>query len=365
VTAADARLGPVSDAADPLASFQAERTLEAGPVATVSGPDIETADKPNGRPLLIGLTTLALILGTAWMIARVQWSGPAKAAAPDLPKPAMVTFTSQPAGADVIIDGVVRGVTPLKLAVPSGHHEAALAAGGARRTIPLDLEPNALVSQHVEFAPAAATQSGHLEITTEPAGVRVSVDGVSRGVTPLNLSGIPAGEHKITIVGDTTIQRTVTVTPGATTTVMASVAATGTTGGWVQFKAPIELQVFENGQLLGATTANRLMLPAGRHEVELVNAPLEFRMPIRLDIEAGKTAAPAVTLPNGSLSINALPWAEVSIDGKPVGTTPLGNLAVPIGDHQVVWRHPQYGEKTRTITVTARTPVRVGMDLSK
>jgi serine/threonine-protein kinase len=72
-----------------------------------------------------------------------------------------------------------------------------------------------------------------------------------------------------------------------------------------------------------------------------------------------------VTIPNGSLSISALPWAEVLVDRRPVGTTPLGNLSVPVGTHEIVWRHPQLGERTRTVTVPARTPVRVGVDFSR
>jgi PEGA domain len=69
-----------------------------------------------------------------------------------------------------------------------------------------------------------------------------------------------------------------------------------------------------------------------------------------------------VAAPNGSLSVNALPWAEVFIDGRSVGTTPLANLPVVIGSHEIVWRHPQLGERRRTIIVTAQEPVRVGQN---
>jgi serine/threonine-protein kinase len=84
-----------------------------------------------------------------------------------------------------------------------------------------------------------------------------------------------------------------------------------------------------------------------------------------VQINAGSTATASVELPNGTLSVNALPWAEVTIAGKPVGTTPLGNLSVPIGSHEIVFRHPQLGEQRRTVKVTATTPARVGVDLNK
>ena len=48
-----------------------------------------------------------------------------------------------------------------------------------------------------------------------------------------------------------------------------------------------------------------------------------------------------------------------------VGTTPLANIVVPIGDHEVVWRHPEFGERRQTVRVTAGTPARIGMDFSQ
>jgi eukaryotic-like serine/threonine-protein kinase len=96
-----------------------------------------------------------------------------------------------------------------------------------------------------------------------------------------------------------------------------------------------------------------------------VSAAFQFRSTLALDVQAGKVAAATVTLPNGTLSVNALPWAEIWVDGRPSGTTPLANLPVPIGSHEIVLRHPQLGERRRTVTVTAQTPVRLGVDFAQ
>jgi hypothetical protein len=53
------------------------------------------------------------------------------------------------------------------------------------------------------------------------------------------------------------------------------------------------------------------------------------------------------------------------VDGRPIGTTPLANIAVPIGSREVLWRHPQHGERRQLITVTARTPIRIGTDFNR
>jgi len=72
-----------------------------------------------------------------------------------------------------------------------------------------------------------------------------------------------------------------------------------------------------------------------------------------------------VALPKGVVSLNAVPWATVSIDGAVVGETPIGNLPVAIGPHEIVFTNPQFGEQRRTIDVTLKTPVRTSIDLSK
>jgi hypothetical protein len=187
-------------------------------------------------------------------------------------------------------------------------------------------------------------------------------------VTPLTLEGVEPGDHNVSLSRNgVTIVRRVKVAPGTTGSVMASlsVAAPESVGGWIALNAPFELQVFEEGRLIGTTATDRLMVPAGRHQLEVVNAAFQFRATLAVDVQAGKVAATAVPLPNGALSVNALPWAEVSVDGRSVGTTPLANLPVTIGSHEVVLRHPQLGERTRTVTITAQTPVRIGVDFAQ
>jgi PEGA domain len=84
---------------------------------------------------------------------------------------------------------------------------------------------------------------------------------------------------------------------------------------------------------------------------------------------AGRTASPRATSPvalnvaPGSVNVNALPWASVTIDGAPVGDTPLANLPLAAGPHDVVFKHPELGERRLKVNVTAGTPLRVTTDL--
>jgi hypothetical protein len=135
--------------------------------------------------------------------------------------------------------------------------------------------------------------------------------------------------------------------------------------GWVSVAAPFDMELYEQGKLLGTTGIDRIMLPAGRHDIEVVSEALGYREPHTVNVQPNKVASISITLPKGTLSLNAIPWATVSIDGENAGDTPIGNLALTIGPHEVVFTNPQLGEQRRVITVTQRSPVRFSIDLTK
>jgi hypothetical protein len=123
------------------------------------------------------------------------------------------------------------------------------------------------------------------------------------------------------------------------------------------------MEIREQGRLLGTTDADRLMIAAGRHELDLVNDTLGYRASRVVVVGPGKVASIALELPMGVINLNAAPWAEVWIDGRRVGETPIGNLNVSIGPHEVVFKHPQFGEKRQAISVTLGAPVRLSVDM--
>jgi len=177
------------------------------------------------------------------------------------------------------------------------------------------------------------------------------------------------GEHKIVLEREgATVQHTVTIEPGLTASLVAPLGAAAPAGpasGWVAVSAPFAMQVLEDGRLVGTSETDRIMVPAGRHVFEIVNETLGYRVTRTVQVPPGKVAAVGIELPNGTVNLNAVPWAEVWIDNKRVGETPIGNVSLPIGPHEVVFRHPQLGEKRQAIAVTASAPVRISVDMRK
>jgi serine/threonine protein kinase len=270
---------------------------------------------------------------------------------------------SNPSGVQVFVDGVDRGMTPARLSVAAGAHILELRGRGVPRVIPLEVAAGGQVSQYLEFTDTPAT--GQLHVQSQPAGAKVTVDGVARGVAPVMVSDLMPGEHEVLLQTDAgTARHVVVVQAGSMASIVAQSAATtaeGPVSGWVQVKAPFTIEIYEQGRLLGTTDTDRIMMAAGRHEIEFVNNALGYRATRTVQVLPGKVLPLPVELPNGTVNLNASPWAEVWIDGKRVGETPIGNLAVAIGPHEVVFKHPEYGEKRHAISVTVGAPVRVSV----
>jgi hypothetical protein len=229
--------------------------------------------------------------------------------------PALATLTvaSNPSGVPVFIDGIERGLTPTRVTLAPGAHILELRRG-VPRVIPLTLTAGAEVSQYLEFAETAMPDLPQPE-AEKPAPPE------STPAAPL--------------------------------------------AGWITAKLPFVVEIHEKGRLLGTTESDRVMLAAGFHELEFVNATLGFREKRNVQITPGRLTHLNLELPRGVINLNASPWAEVYLDGERIGETPIGNLSVPIGPHEIVFRHPQLGEKRHAVSVTTGVPVRVSVEMKQ
>jgi hypothetical protein len=259
----------------------------------------------------IGLVVIAAI---ALIGARRFWAD-----TPAPPATGTLVVTTNPAGAEAFVDDVRRGSTPITLELLSGIHRVELRGHGDPRVIPVTIAPGQQVAQYVDLPIAPPPAEPRPEVAAAPPA--------------------PA-------------ERTATEAP-----------ATGP--GWIAVSGKVEVQLFEDGHLLGTSKIERIMVPAGRHDLEIVNELIGYRGPRSVQVSPGKVTTVIVDLPKGSMAINALPWAEVWMDGNKIGETPIGNFAVPVGSHDVVFKHPDLGEQRETVLVTLKNPVRLSVDMRK
>ena len=287
-------------------------------------------------------------------------------AVPPMTTGTMVVNTDPP-GADVMVDGTPRGKSPITLSLPAGAHTLVVQGHGDARTIPVTITAGAEVSQYLDL-PKAGSSYGQLQVRTDPAGARISIDGTPLGKTPMTIVEIAPGEHTVTVESDVaSITQKVMIEAGVPASLVVPMGTQpgAVASGWVSVSAPVVMDLRENGRLLGNSGIDRIMLPAGKHEIELVNEQIGYRETRTLQVVPGRVAAVSVTLPTGTVSLNAVPWASVSIDGENIGDTPIGNFPLAVGQHEVVFRNSELGEQRRVITVTLHSPLRLSVDLRK
>jgi hypothetical protein len=66
----------------------------------------------------------------------------------------------------------------------------------------------------------------------------------------------------------------------------------------------------------------------------------------------------------GSLKVLAVPWAEVTVDGRVAGMTPLRPLSLAPGSHAILLTHPQYRPYTRKVEIRAGETTTLRLDFT-
>jgi PEGA domain-containing protein len=337
-----------------------DATLEFGAETAVA---VKASD-PRGPLFRRPAQIITLTLLVAGMVAAVYWADRLKV--PTAPPSGSLRIETDTPGAEVRVDGTVRGTTPVSLTLATGQHDVTVQRGGNVKQLPVAVTTGAATVLHVAWtdAPAAAApEVGNLSVATDTPGAQVTVDGEDRGATPLTVRNLTPGQHKVVVRGGgTTFTRTVQIEGGSTASLVLTPSGAAP-WGWVSITTPVAVQVYEGQRLIGTSDIDRIMLPGGDHEVELVAESIGYRANRKVKVAANQTTTLTVDMPKTSVSINAVPWAEVSVDGTRLGETPLGNVSIALGPHEIVFRHPQLGERRLSTVITLKEANRVSMDM--
>src|SRR4051812_23555894 len=261
------------------------------------------------------IASIAVLSAAAAFLAVRAWFVPASSAAVGS---AALTVQTQPDSADVVIDDEPRGKTPLTIRVAAGSHRMAIRAAGVERTLQLNVAAGAQLSQYFDLS-AGTGGSGRLSIETDPPGARVSIDGQTRGVSPLVVDDLAPAEHLVSVASDIgSAQRSVTVAGGVAQQLLFSLPrSTAPVAGWIVVASPFPVELIERGETIATSGPNKVMLAAGRHSVVLRNSTLGYEQPRTIDVAPGAVVSLKVTAPTTRLNVNAKPWADVLIDGAP------------------------------------------------
>lgn len=306
------------------------------------------------RTRLAVLVGLALLAATAAAFAPYAW----KVMFEGRRVSGTLTVDSEPAGAVISVDGQVRGHTPAELSLKAGDHLLEVQTGGSATSKTITVKANERIAEKLTFPEAG--ERGGLMITTYPSRAKIAVDGVPRGHAPVKVTDLSPGTH--TLLVETSFgeqEQDVVVQSGRVSQLSVP------TVSWIKVTAPFELTVYDSGRLIGTTGSAPVMVAPGRRNLDFVNKSVGLKIRQFVDAVAGQVVTVPLELPSGMMNLYSDQPAEVLVDGKPVGQTPLPGLPVPLGSHEVVFRNARYGEVRYTVAVTLVAPVQITVTFRK
>ena len=297
----------------------------------------------------VGAAAVILAIGAA------GWSYCSKSV--PAPKTGTAVLESVPNGSQVLVDGKDAGITPMTAALPVGPHTVEFRFKKSTRVVHLAIDSGGRVVERIDWA---LKPTGHLHVSSEPAGAKVLVDGTARGTTPLTLDDMAVGAHTVVLQSAAgSVRRSVTVGADETADVAETIFA-----GWLTLLSPFQLEISEGARAIRLDDRNQVMLKPGPHELRLQNRALGFDEMRKVDVRPGETTSLSIVPPHSTLTVSATVQADIWIDGVHIGPTPLIGYALELGTRDVVVKSASGDERRFTLTVTAK-PVVINADFSK
>jgi len=289
----------------------------------------------------------------------------------------LLLLKSEPEGCDIQIDGMSVGRTPRLI--------TSLASKDAY-SVKLSKEGYQDLSISVKFdgrVPIVRTEklvldSGAIEISSEPSGAEVTVNGIVRGTTPLKVDGIPKGRAvvKFHLEGFAEEIRELAMNAGEVQNL--PIVLTALPGTLHLVSVPEGARFYVNDEARGK---GPLAIPGLKPGKYSVRAELEGYGTLVRDIELGngQSAREEFKLSNvmGRLEIRTSPaGAQVLLDNRPIGVSKpvpdnpdkseimtIENLME--GEHTLVVRKDGYEETVRHPKIQSEKTVQTSVRLRR
>jgi serine/threonine protein kinase len=307
------------------------------------------------------LLGIALVAGW-WFFLHKEPEPSAKLPPPPPPKVdnAFLNISSVPSGVKIYLDEQEKGVTPGKYELSPGTYKIRLNAPHYQEKAEiLKLDAGGNVSKDYTLDPLYM-----LEITTNPLGASVWIDGILQGKTPTTLEW-PKDTCRLRIErgGEWVAQdETLRLVAGKTNVVNRILQR-------VMLKLSVATDppgalVSVGNEQLGISPIEK-MLPAGTYTIKLEKEGFKTKIETLTLRSSAEKLYPLARLEEGSVQFSAYPFADISVDGKfIVKVPPLKSFKFLEGKHAVTFNSPSLNKQYNVeVEIKAGRSVHVHMNM--
>ena len=290
-------------------------------------------------------------------------------------------ISSSPSGANVYVDGIYKGTSPLVTPVDAGSHSVRMEKPGYD-TWYGTYSVSAGDTAQVHASLGSSVTYGYLNFHSYPSAADVYIDGNYRDDTPAVITVTAGTAHEVQVVhsGYEVYKQTVTISSGSTVSIDANLVTSG--DAYLQIASyPSGAAVYVDGSYCGNTgyssssSVNYMHvgpLTSGSHSIMLKKdgyntytstvslSPNEIRTMSVTLIQSAPTPSE-----NAVLHLSSTPsGAEVYVDNVFRGYTPLSLSDIPAGQHTLLLKHTGYNDWTEYVTFAAGQAVEKDVALS-
>jgi hypothetical protein len=289
-----------------------------------------------------------------WVIGVLMAATLGGGAPPAGPEQAQLRVATIPDGAMVSCDGILYEAAPLTIGrlAPGEHLVAVEKPGfaGVRRTVSLGAGQKAAVE--IKLEPVL----GLVLVRSVPDGTTIKIDGVDRGKTPLLLTDIPVGRHRVAASCAGFVPKDVELTVEGRTPQALDINLASDSAKLTIVSTPAGATVVVNGLSKGVTPCEIERLPAGENDVSVTLAGyVSFQQKVKLQAGEEQKIETILAPEPASLSIISTPaGARVFIDDKLVGQAPVAQDTLAPGTHAVRAELAGYEPQQRSVELQNR-----------
>lgn len=288
------------------------------------------------------------------------------------PEPIPVLFRSNTA-ATVLCNGSELGVTPFYAFFDHArmHRIIFRAEGYQDQVVSLDLSngrPRVIDRELI-------SDSGTIMVQTIPAGARLLVNGVNRGMTPCTISRIREGKHTLTLSMDGYVKLQHELHVSAGENIPVNLTLERLPSKLMVSTIPSGARVYVDDVYRGESDLTLTDLSEGRHQIRVV-APGYATMTREVQVTAGKqhTEEFELVIVRGRLVVQTAPAVVKVYDGrKLIGTTTPKNaydfvseelaMSLAPGAHEITFKADGYAPVTRKVTIDANKTTTIKLRL--
>jgi hypothetical protein len=233
----------------------------------------------------------------------------------------LLLVDSNPQGADVVIDGISKGNTPLLLTdLPLGEYNLEFKSPKQLpRTMTAELIDRTPVRAYAELV----SNTAQLDVSSVPDGAEVRINGILAGETPIRIEEVQAGEAdvKVSKRGYTPYQ--IRMLFEATKPYKVDAELTALPSGLTVLSSPEGARIMIDNKVVGEAPITLSNLKEGPHEVSAsLEGHANMTKSIYLEPDINDSVEFAMEKNSGTLVIDTEPASvQIYVDGKLLATT--------------------------------------------